>query len=294
MNSTVGQNYFAWYTGEVKDIDLIPIVEETAPVTNGVNGYGMILADDLNMIFNVNLAADSQLVIEFNETDYIYTANQLSVCEDGSYDLYFPLAAAQMTDEIVVKFVTGETVVEGGSYTVEGYAKTVLQDADKSQYHNIVKAMLNYGYAAQVYFGYKDEPPVVEEMDTETVPETADEMIVEDNSDKISFYGASLVYRDKIAVRFYFTGNAEGMLFETDKGDTYTAELVNGLWCVEIDNIMPYELDQQILLSTDDMDVLYGPMNYIVRMNQKGDAKLQNLMQALYNYYRTAFDLVTA
>ena len=273
---------------------LYKLVEETAPVTNGVNGYGMILADDLNMIFNVNLAADSQLVIEFNETDYIYTANQLSVCEDGSYDLYFPLAAAQMTDEIVVKFVTGETVVEGGSYTVEGYAKTVLQDADKSQYHNIVKAMLNYGYAAQVYFGYKDEPPVVEEMDTETVPETADEMIVEDGSDQISFYGASLVYRDKIAVRFYFTGNAEGMTFETDQGDTYTAELVNGLWCVEIDNIMPYALDQQILLYADDLYVLYSPMNYMVRMNQKGDAKLQNLMQALYNYYRMAYDLVTA
>lgn len=295
LNGTVNNNYFTWYKeGQVKDLYLIPVVEKAAPVTNGVNGYGMILADDLNMIFNVNLAADSQLVIEFNGTDYPYTAEQLEKQEDGSYYAYFPIAAAQMADQIVVKFVSGETVVIDGSYTVEGYAQTVLQDPSESQYHNLVKAMLNYGGAAQAYFGYNTENLVSEELGTETVPETADEMIVEDGSDQISFYGASLVYRDKIAVRFYFTGNAEGMTFETDQGDTYTAELVNGLWCVEIDNIMPYALDQQILLYADDLYVLYSPMNYMVRMNQKGDAKLQNLMQALYNYYRMAYDLVTA
>lgn len=290
LNNTVSNKFFAWYTGEVKDLYLIPVVEKPAPVVNGVKKYGVVLGGELNVVLNVDLAADSQIVIEFNDSAYTYEADQLSMCDDGSYELYFPIAAAQMADQINVKFVSGETVTEGGSYTVQEYAETILQDASQSRYHDIVKAMLNYGGAAQVYFGYNTGNLVSGELGTETVPEEAEELIVEDTSDRISFYGASLVYRDKIAVRFYFTGNAEGMVFETDKEDTYTAQLVNGLWCVEVDNIMPYELDQQILLSTDGMDVLYGPMNYMVRMNQKGDAKLQNLMQALYNYCLTALE----
>ena len=41
--------------------------------------------------------------------------------------------------------------------------------------------------------------------------------------------------------------------------------------------------------NTDGMAIdLYGPMNYIVRMSEKGSVELQNLLKALYNYHLAA------
>ena len=52
------------------------------------------------------------------------------------------------------------------------------------------------------------------------------------------------------------------------------------------------DLDQQITLTvsngTDDLTVTYGPLNYIVRMNEKGSENLQALVLAMYNYYLVA------
>ena len=150
-----------------------------------------------------------------------------------------------MADIITLYIVNGEESAVK-EYSIQQYANQILSDEKQSAYHQLVQEMLNYGGAAQAYFGYNTENFVSTELGAQSVPAEAEEMLIEDDSDVISFYGASLVYRDKLAVRFYFTGNAEGIEFETDSGKTYTATEVNGLWCVEIGDLMPYELDQQI------------------------------------------------
>lgn len=289
LNNTVSNNYFAWYTGEVKDLYLIPVV------TNQINGMAMVLGDDLNVIFNVNMNEDSQLVITVADQTYTFNANQLSATVNGRYDAYIPIAAAQMADEITVKFVTGETESESSVYTVKQYADYILTDTnneftDKDK--ALVQAMLNYGGAAQTYFGYNTENLVSTEFGTEA-PETNDEMAVTDTSADINFYGASLIFRERIAVRFYFTGNAEGKLF-TVQGKKVNAMQKDGLYYVEIGDIMPYELGQQYTVTADGISVTYGPLNYIVRMYERGNDTTKNLMQALYNYYLVALDYVTA
>ena len=42
------------------------------------------------------------------------------------------------------------------------------------------------------------------------------------------------------------------------------------------------------------VSVTYGPMNYIVRMNEKGSDSLKALLKALYNYHLAAKELRTA
>lgn len=274
-------------------------VVEPGAIENEVIAYGMYLSDDLNMIFNVNMNEDAQLVIAVGGETYTFYSYQLSGCVDGSYDAYIPLAAAQMADEIVVKFVTDGVESDSEIYTVKEYADYILTDVNNEFTDGdkaMVRAMLNYGGAAQAYFGYNTENLVSTEFGAENIPtEDMDDMIVEDNADDISFYGASLVYHDKIAVRFYFTGDVEGKLF-TVQGKEVTAMQKGDLYYVEIGDIMPYELGAQYTVATNDLSlsVTYGPLNYIARMYEKGDTKTQNLMKALYNYYLVALDYVTA
>ena len=204
----------------------------------------------------------------------------------GSCTVSVKVAAAQMADEITLEFTDGaETLTK--TYTVQDYAKYILEKDYDAQTKAMVTAMLNYGGAAQAYFGHNTENLVSTSFGESEVPSTTTAMNVNVTAEGIRFYGASLVYREKIAVRFYFTGNAEGMTF-TANGKTYTAQETSGLWCVEVNDILPQDLGQQIKLTADGASVTYGPMNYIVRMNQKGDKDLQNLMKALYNYYLTA------
>lgn len=132
----------------------------------------------------------------------------------------------------------------------------------------------------------------ITDVASEKVPETVEKQSVCGIVEGISAYGASLVFRDRIAVRFYFTGDVTGCTF-TANGNTYTPVAKDGMHYVEIPDILPQDLDQQIALTVTDasgntLTVTYGPMNYIVRMNEKGSAELKNLMKALYNYHLAA------
>jgi hypothetical protein len=64
---------------------------------------------------------------------------------------------------------------------------------------------------------------------------------------------------------------------------------------VEVPDILPQNLDQEITLSVTDgegkvLTITYCPMNYIVRMSQKGSDTTKALVRALYNYYLAAKD----
>ena len=148
---------------------------------------------------------------------------------------------------------------------------------------------------AQVYFDYNTDNLAnagITGVAAAEVPETAEELAVNDKLSNVDFYGASLVYRDRIAVRYYFTGDLSGLTF-TANGSSYTPIAKNEMYYIEVADILPQNLEQQITLTVADsngntISVSYGPMNYIVRMYQTGDEKTQNLLKALYNYHLAA------
>lgn len=155
--------------------------------------------------------------------------------------------------------------------------------------------MLHYGAMAQVYFDYNANNLAntgITDVAAIAVPETIEELPVRDALSGLDFYGASLVYRDKIAVRYYFTGDVTGLNF-TANGNTYYPIAKDELYYIEIPNIYPQNLDQQITLTVTDAEgntltVSYGPMHYIVHMYAEEDVNLKNLMKALYNYHLAA------
>ena len=60
------------------------------------------------------------------------------------------------------------------------------------------------------------------------------------------------------------------------------------MFYVEVEDILPQNLEEAVSVEVDGLTVSYSPMNYIVRMNAKGSDALKNLMKALYNYHQAA------
>ena len=80
-------------------------------------------------------------------------------------------------------------------------------------------------------------------------------------------------------MRYYFKGDVTDCVFSAG-GKNWTPKEKDGLYYIETADILPQNLDQQISLTVTDADgntltVTYGPMNYIVRMNQKNNEKNQ-------------------
>ena len=264
-----------------------------------VDKWNIALQEDFEVKFYLQISEDiedaAKVSLTIGNGNITYDVSTLEKTEDGYYLLKARLAATQMSDKISVQIIHGEDKGEIFTYTVREYCDTILSKDEFSAYHALVKEMLNYGAMAQMYFNYDVQNLANAGMTgaaAVAVPETAKDMAVTDKLSALNFYGASLVYRDKIALRYYFTGDVTGLTF-TANGKTYEPVAKDGMHYVEIADILPQNMDQQITLTVTDANgnilaVTYGPMNYIVRMNRKGDETTQNLMKALYNYHLAA------
>ena len=274
-----------------------------------VVGWSLTLGDDLGMNFlvsvdeafvdqtYVNITVGSGEPVSYKVSDYTPDAN-------GNYLFSANVAAAQMTDEVKLQTYVGDEPGQIHTYTVEEYARTVLADENLSAYHALVKEMLNYGAAAQTYFDYHTDNMIDETLyagagANDISAEGVADMAVNNSVEGASFYGATLLFRSKTAVRFYFTvdGDISSYIFQVGE-QTLTPVQKDGKWYVEIANINPQELDKAVMLSvscgSQTMTVAYGPMNYMIRMSEKGTANLQAMLKALYNYHLAAKSLTEA
>ena len=232
-----------------------------------------------------------------------YTPAQLSKI-DGYYAVTIALAAAQMTDEIKIEILVDGQEPITKTYTVAQYAAIVLNDQNMSQYHNLVRQMLNYGAMAQLYFehnhgnlanaGYEIEYPA-------QVPQDVLNVVKNGELDDISFYGASLIFDSKIAVRYYFAAPNGVDDVEFLVGTTqYGAQYKNGLYYVEIPGINPQEYANIISLAVSKngqrMTIDYSPMHYITRMYNRSTTQdtLKNLLAAMYGYHLAADSTVNS
>lgn len=269
--------------------------EEISVLAGEVEEWGLILDGELRVNFRMRLQADANVVVTVAEETYNYDgATAVYGGEGDIYQLSVPVAAAQMTDTIGVQICNGEEVSVQQTYSIVEYARKILEDESKSDSHDLIRAMLHYGAAAQVYFDYHTENPAnagIEEIAAAEIPANWEQAVsVTGSADGITFYGATLMFRDVIAVRYYFTVAEDITGFTFKSGDAeLTPQQNDDLWYVELPGVLIQDLDASVSVTVNDtMTVSYCPMNYIVRMNQKGSENAKALMQAMYHYYLTA------
>ncbi len=255
-----------------------------------VEQWYLELGDSIGAKFILN-ATEEQIAsaaVEYTVNGVSNTKNLAElVNEDGQVVLPVKLAAAQMSDE--VKITLGESTK---SYSVRKYAQYILDGDYSTETKNLVKNMLNYGAASQTYFDYNTNrlANVGIEVEPAAVPTESVSVSATGKINGLKFYGASLVYRDRIAVRFYFTGDVTGCTF-TANGDTYSPVPKDDLYYIEIANILPQDLEEVLNVTVSDgtssLSVSYAPINYIIRMYAKG-TNVAPLVQALYGYHLAA------
>lgn len=301
-----GQNYFgnqirAWANGGT--IGIKSVVNKAADDVLDVAGISVTLHEAVSMNFHIAPeeigAMEVQVVIGSNAPVAI---SSTGTDAEGNYIFVVGLAAAQLTDTVTLQLVKdGEA---GNAYITSGraYAEKVLAEEAYSDCHELVKYMLNYGAAAQIYFDHNTADLANKDYTVEAadVPNEIPTVSLTDNVDGIDFYGATLLFKSKTAVRFYFnvTGNVSDYTFLCG-ATILEAKQNSGLYYVEISNINPQQLDELVEVvvsdaSGNELTVGYSPMHYIKRMYNNGNASdnLKALVKALYNYNLAADNYV--
>ena len=272
-----------------------------------VKRWNVELTDRIGMNFHLNLtaeqAADTLVEIKCADKTVEYLATDLQLSADGYYVLSTQLAAAQMTEPVILTMLVADEIVVK-EYSVRQYADYVLADANNQfdqPTKDLVLAMLHYGAAAQLNFNYKTDNLAnagYEDLVNNTL--TAAEYPATQNPvDGIRHNSSTLVCRDNVAVRFYFRldGTQPIDAYTIKFGDTVLKPVSkDGMYYVEIAGIVPQNLDELITLTVNDtMTVAYGPMVYIYRQyNKTTGTNLKNLLQQMFDYYTAAEAYIAA
>lgn len=278
-------------------------LEEIMCVDAKVRYQQLSLSDDLTMRFDllvsdayketatVTVAVDGNVV-----TEVLF--HELPNGTSGCKRVEVALAAAQMTDDIVVTISNDGAALLEETYSILKYARYLLDGDYNSKTKNLANAVLNYGANAQLYFGHNTDnlanagltaPEAVE------IPEINTENMISGSVPGINYYGASLVYVSKVAVRFYFyvNGDISNYTFSAGNAPVYK----DGKYYVEVSGINPQDYAKDIVLTVSDgeneMTVTYSPMYYLGRMYGKTENQsLKNLLVAMYQYHLAAVKYV--
>ena len=269
-----------------------------------IQKWNLSLAEDIGVNFYLRLeeaqAANAVVNITAGGISKVIPVSELTE-EDGLYRVCVNVAAAQMTEQINLRVVINGILAENKTYTVRQYADYILDGDYDEATKTLVKEMLNYGSAAQSYFGYHTQVLAgagIAGAGTADVPERAEtEMGCTGAVEGVRYYGAALLFQSKTTVRFYFTGELAGCTAEVS-GKTLPLVQKDGMYYVEVADITPDALEEAVTVTvTRDgqaLAVSYSPMNYMVRMYEKGSDTLQALLKAMYNYHLAAKSFVAA
>ena len=268
----------------------------SAEATTAIEEWNIVLGDQIGANFYVNVPENTaNAAVKVTVADQTETHELTAPNSKGLYKVSVNVAAAQMTEAITLQLVADGTEYAPVSYSIREYADHILKGNYSDDVKTMVKYMLNYGAAAQTYFGVQTEnlANAGYKMDyAAQYPAEYPELAVEGQLAGVRLYGASLVMDSKVAVRYYFAADSvEGVIFSAN-GKEYAAAEKNDMFCVEIPGILPQQYGNSIVLSAqkgeEKLDVTYSPLTYMVRMSQKGSEEMKALVNAMYGYYEAA------
>lgn len=301
---------------------------EYASVSPAVSLYGrsITLKDNIDVNYYMEMSDsvfehDAYLEFKIGGQTYKINASDVAEVNENGKTLYkfsCPVNAAQMSDTIETRIVIDNNTKEEYSYSVKEYASELLSKSNEypAETVKLVKALLNYGTAAQTFFKYNTDNPANGILsDADKAVDAADfdayKAVIKADSPNgqnkgLSYYGSSLICKSEMTVRHYFIldngSDINNYKFSYIDTDGYEVSLTpkkasdGGVYCVDISGIMACSLDKNYVCRVTGMDssqiieLNYGPLSYAYSVANDKDSsiELKNLMNALYMYSEMA------
>lgn len=312
-------------TGSAKNFTFTAEYASESPAVS-LYGRSITLKDNIDVNYYMEMSDsvfehDAYLEFKIGGQTYKLNASDAAEVNENGKTLYkfsCPVNAAQMSDTIETRIVIDNKTEEEYLYSVKEYATELLSKSNEypAETIKLVKALLNYGTAAQNFFKYNtDKPANAGLSDTDKAVAAADfeeykAVIKTDSangqSNGLTYYGSSLICKSEMTVRHYFIldngSDINNYKFSYIDTDGYEVSLTpkkasdGGVYCVDISGIMACGLYKNYVCRVTGMDssqiieLNYGPLSYAYSVANDKDSsiELKNLMNALYMYSEMA------
>ena len=308
-------------TGSAKSFTFTAEYASKSPEVS-LYGRSITLKDNIDVNYYMEMSDsvfehDAYLEFKIGGQTYKLNASDAAEVNENGKTLYkfsCPVNAAQMSDTIETRIVIDNKTEEEYSYSVKEYATELLSKSNEYPEETIklVKALLNYGTAAQTFFKYNTGKPANAGLsDTDKAVANADfaaykAVIKTDSansqSNGLTYYGSSLICKSEMTVRHYFMVNEccdiNNYKFSYVNADGNEVSLTpkkasDGVYCVDINGIMARNLNSNYACKVTGknkaciLELDYGPFSYSQKVIDSGNSseKLKNLVNALYWYW---------
>ena len=308
-------------TGSAKSFTFTAEYASKSPEVS-LYGRSITLKDNIDVNYYMEMSDsvfehDAYLEFKIDGQTYKLNASDAAEVNENGKTLYkfsCPVNAAQMSDTIETRIVIDNKTKEEYSYSVKEYATELLSKSNEypAETIKLVKALLNYGTAAQNFFKYNtDKPANAILSDTDKAVGVADfaayKAVIKADSangqnDGLTYYGSSLICKSEMTVRHYFMVN-EGCDINNYKFSYVNADgnevsltpkkASDGVYCVDINGIMARNLNSIFACKVTEknktciLELDYGPFSYSQKVINSGNSseELKNLVNALYWYW---------
>ena len=312
-------------TGSAKSFTFTAEYASKSPEVS-LYGRSITLKDNIDVNYYMEMSDsvfehDAYLEFKIGGQTYKLNASDAAEVNENGKTLYkfsCPVNAAQMSDTIETRIVIDNKTEEEYSYSVKEYATELLSKSNEypAETIKLVKALLNYGTAAQNFFKYNTNKPANAGLsDTDKAVAAADfaaykTVIKTDSansqSNGLTYYGSSLICKSEMTVRHYFVldngGDINNYKFSYIDADGYEVSLTpkkasDGVYCVDISGIMARKLNSNYACKVTGknnsriLELTYGPFSYAEKVLNSGNtsSELKNLMNALYWYWHYGY-----
>lgn len=280
--------------------------------------YTLSMSDNIDvnlyMVINDEIRQDETAIVTFTREDgsaIVYNVKDLKQVTTADGEVYFvaqvPMAARMMNDVIHAKATLGngeEIALLDAS--VKGYAQSILSAPETFGVEavNAVKAMLNYGARAQLYFNYKTSTLVNDILAEEDRALSADDHVFDnyyatksDNITGISYYGTSVMLTSSTKITNYFTladqATVGDYVFKVN-GKQVEAVMKEGYVAVVADNILAKDFDKDYVITiekgNETLTITNSVFDYAGTIMRGSEYKpeLKEVVKAMYDYNQAA------
>jgi hypothetical protein len=257
------------------------------------------------MLLSDEVINDPTAYMQFTMADGTIIQIPVSESIDGDYqgETYYMFSctvdAKEMTDDVLCQFFYNGGSTEPFTYSVQTYAKRILENSTNDNMKALLRAMLNYGAASQTHFGYRTDDLAndgLEAPDYSGVTIEGFKAVAGQGTELAKFYSASLILKSETTLRFFFQVDSSAAFTATYNGQTLEVKQRSGLYYVDVVGIAAKDLDENVTITISDgtntTDVSFNPMSYCqgVLNDTTGSfgADMKNLVRALYLYNQAA------